>query len=449
MRYIPHTEEDVRQMLEAVGVGSVADLFTEIPTDVRLDRPLDLPKPLAEAELLKALARLSSQNATAADRISFLGGGAYNHFIPAVVDHIISRSEFYTAYTPYQPEISQGTLQAIFEYQSLICQLTGMDAANASMYDGASACAEGVLMAARATRRGKILLSRALHPEYRDTVATYCRYLELELVEVPFDETGRTDASELARLLDKETAAVVAGYPNFFGVVEDLSALAEAAHGCGANLVAAVQEPIALGLLKSPGELGADIVVGEGQSFGIPLSFGGPYLGFFAARQKGLRSMPGRLVGETLDRDGKRGFVLTLATREQHIRREKATSNICSNEGLCALMAAVYLCLMGKQGIREVAVQNLAKAEYARKRIAALPGFSIPFSAPTFNEFVVEAEEGAAVVLERLEKGNILGGIALDRFFGEMPKRFLVCATEQNSRQEIDALVAALAGGER
>jgi len=449
MRYIPHTEDDVRQMLDAIGVGSVEDLFSEIPPAVRLDRPLNLPKPLAEGELLREMERLASRNATSSRYASFLGGGAYNHFIPAVVDHLISRSEFYTAYTPYQPEISQGTLQAIFEYQSLICQLTGMDAANASMYDGASACAEGVLMAARATRRRKVLLSGALHPEFRTTVETYCRYLGMELAEIPFDGAGRTDIAELERLLDKETAAVVSGYPNFFGVIEDLGAMAAAAHGFGAYLVAAVQEPIALGLLKSPGELGADIVVGEGQSFGIPLSFGGPYLGFFAARQKGLRSMPGRLVGETLDRDGRRGFVLTLATREQHIRREKATSNICSNEGLCALMAAIYLCLMGKQGIREVAVQNLSKAEYAKERISALPGFSLPFVAPTFNEFVVEAQEGAAAVLDRLEKRGILGGIVLSRLFGGMSDRFLVCVTEQNTREEIDALAAALAGGER
>lgn len=448
MRYIPHTEEDVRQMLDAIGVGSVEDLFVEVPASIRLTRPLSLPKLLSEGELLREMEKLASQNATIPRYSSFLGGGAYNHFIPAVVDHLVSRSEFYTAYTPYQPEISQGTLQAVFEYQSLICQLTGMDAANASMYDGASACAEGVLMAARATRRRKVLLSRALHPEFRTTVETYCRYLGMELVPIPFDGAGRTDAAELEKLLDKETAAVVAGYPNFFGVVEDLASIASAAHDCGAYLLAAVQEPVALGLLKSPGELGADIVVGEGQSFGIPLSFGGPYLGFFAARQKGLRSMPGRLVGETLDLNGHRGFVLTLATREQHIRREKATSNICSNEGLCALMAAIYLSLMGKQGIREVAVQNLSKAEYAKKRIADLPGFSLPFSAPTFNEFVVEAKEGAAKVLDRLETRGILGGIPMDRFFGEMSKRFLVCATEQNTREEIDALTEALARGE-
>ncbi len=447
MRYIPHTPDDVRQMLSVIGVDSVESLFAEIPEDVRLQRPLDLPLPLSESELLRELAALSSRNDAARTSLSFLGGGAYNHFIPAVVDHLISRSEFYTAYTPYQPEISQGTLQAIFEYQTLICQLTGMEVANASMYDGASACAEAVLMAVRAGRKGRVLLSRALHPEYRETVRTYCRYLDVELVEIPFGKDGRTDRLALEREMDAETAAVVIGYPNFFGVVEDLAALGEVVHAGGARLVAAVQEPIALGLLKSPGELGADIVAGEGQSFGIPLSFGGPYLGFFAASKRDMRVMPGRLVGETVDLDGRRGFVLTLATREQHIRREKATSNICSNEGLCALMAAIYLSLMGKAGIREVALQNFSKAKYARERIADLKGFSILHESPTFNEFAVHADEGAAAVLLRLQEKGILGGLALDRFYDEMPDNFLVCVTEQNSRGEIDALVEALKGG--
>jgi glycine dehydrogenase subunit 1 len=444
MRYIPHTADDIRQMLEAIGVDSIGRLFEEVPAAIRLQRPLQLPPALSETELLREFSRLAARNSTPADRISFLGGGAYNHFTPAVVDHLISRSEFYTAYTPYQPEISQGTLQAIFEYQTLICQLTAMDVANASMYDGASACAEAVLMAVRATRRHRVLLSRALHPEYRETVATYCRYLEVELVEIPVDASGGTDREALRRELDGRAAAVVAGYPNIFGVIEDLGSLATAAHDAGALLVAAVPEPIALGLLKPPGELGADIVVGEGQSFGLPMSFGGPYLGFFAARLKDVRSMPGRLVGETVDQEGRRGFVLTLSTREQHIRREKATSNICSNEGLCALMATIYLSLLGREGIREVAVQNLSKAAYARESIAALDGFSIPFSGATFNEFVVEAQEGAAAVLARLEEAGILGGIPLARWFGGMPQAFLVCVTEQNTRAEIDALVAAL-----
>jgi glycine dehydrogenase subunit 1 len=447
MRYIPHTEEDVARMLERIGVGSVEDLFVEVPEAVRLKRPLDLPEPLSESELLRELQGLAAQNATVNTHSSFLGGGAYNHFSPAVVDHLISRSEFYTAYTPYQPEISQGTLQAIFEFQSLICQLTGMDAANASMYDGASACAEAVLMSVRMTRRKKVLLSKALNPRYRQTVATYCSYLGLQLEEVPVAADGRTDKAALAAGLDKETAAVILGYPNYFGVIEDLGAAADAAHGQGALLVTAVAEPVALGLLKSPGELGADIVVGEGQGFGLPLSYGGPYVGFFAATKKGLRSMPGRLIGETTDLDGKRGFVLTLATREQHIRREKATSNICSNQGLCALMATIFLSLLGKQGMRELATQNHAKADYARQQVAALDGFSLPFDSPFFNEFVVRCEGGVEPVLARLEGEGILAGIPLAADYPELADCLLVCVTEQNSREDIDALVTALAGG--
>lgn len=447
MRYIPHTEEDVRQMLDTIGVPALEDLFVGIPAADRLQRSLQLPQPAAEGELLRELTRLAAGNATPASHLSFLGGGSYHHFIPAVVDQLISRSEFYTAYTPYQPEISQGTLQAIFEFQTLICQLTGMDVANASMYDGASSCAEAVLMAVRVTRRRRVLLSAALHPEYRQTVASYCRYLELELVEVPFDGSGGTDLAALEGMIDDKTAAVVSGYPNVFGGIENLAAQAEIAHRQGARLVAAVAEPIALGLLKSPGELGADIVVGDGQSFGIPVGFGGPTVGFFASRQQDLRAMPGRLVGETVDSDGNRGFVLTLSTREQHIRREKATSNICSNQGLCALMTTIYLSLLGKAGLREVAEQNLAKAAYARQAIAAIPGFSLPFTGPSFNEFVVTIPRRAAEVLSSLQQQGILGGIDLARFYPQMTDRMLICVTEQHSRAEIDTLVAALAGG--
>ncbi|MCF6179916.1 MAG: aminomethyl-transferring glycine dehydrogenase subunit GcvPA [Geopsychrobacter sp.] len=447
MHYIPHTEEDVRQMLKTIGVDSIEGLFSEVPRDVRLDRPYDLAAPMSEPEVLGELKRLARQNATNETHTSFLGGGAYNHFSPSVVDHLISRSEFYSAYTPYQPEISQGTLQAIFEYQTLICQLTDMDVSNASMYDGASACAEAVLMSVRVTRRSKVLLASNLHPEYRETVATYCRYLDIELVDVPYLESGRINQKLLSGLLDKNTAALVAGYPNFFGVIEELDALADAAHEVGALLISATSEPVALGKIKSPGELGADIVVGEGQSFGMPVSFGGPGVGCFATRQKTVRSIPGRLVGATTDKDGKPGYVLTLATREQHIRREKATSNICSNQGLCALIANIYLCLMGKTGLRELAEQNLAKAEYAKTAIGAIDGFSIPFTAPTFNEFVVEFQGDAAALLESLEAQGILGGIPLTKYFPEMKNRFLVCVTEQNSKADIDALVEALKGG--
>ncbi len=447
MRYLPHTPEDVAAMLSQIGVNSIEDLFVEIPESVRLNRTMELPEALAEADLLRELRQFAGKNASVATHRSFLGGGAYNHFSPAAVDQLISRSEFYTAYTPYQPEISQGTLQAIFEFQTLICQLTGMDAANASMYDGASACAEAVLMAMRLTRRSKVLLSKALNPRYREVTATYCRYLGVQLEELELGGDGRTDLEDLAAKLDDATAAVVMGYPNYFGVVEPLSEVAEATHAAGAVLVAAVAEPVALGVLKSPGELGADIVVGDGQSFGLPLSFGGPYVGFFATRQKGLRAMPGRLVGETVDLDGKRGFVLTLATREQHIRREKATSNICSNQGLCALIATVYLSLLGKQGLRELAQQNYAKAAYAREQIAALEGLSLPFAAPAFNEFVVRSDAEVAPLLARLQEQGILAGIPLRSDYPELNDCFLVCVTEQNTRRDIDELVEALAGG--
>ena len=447
MRYIPHTTGDVTQMLERIGVATLEDLFVEVPESVRLKRPLDIQEPASETELLREIKTLALGNATPETHKSFLGGGAYHHFIPTVIDLLISRSEFYTAYTPYQPEISQGTLQAVFEFQTLICQLTGMDAANASMYDGASACAEAVLMAMRLTRRKKVLLSKALNPRYRGVVATYCRYLNMELVDVAVAADGRTDLEDLAAKLDDSTAVVVAGYPNYFGVIEDVAVLAEKSHEHGAKLVTAVAEPIALGLLKSPGELGADIVAGDAQSFGLPLAFGGPYVGFFAVLQKDVRGMPGRLVGETTDLEGQRGFVLTLATREQHIRREKATSNICSNQGLCALMATIFMSLLGKQGLREMAEQNLAKATYARKQLSGIKGFSLVFDGPAFNEFVVRSEAPVAEVLSRLEEAGILGGIPLGEDYPEMADCFLVCVTEQNQREEIDALVAALQGG--
>jgi glycine dehydrogenase subunit 1 len=447
MRYIPHTPGDVAQMLERIGATSLTELFAEVPPAVRLQRPLALPPPLAESELLRELKTLAARNATPASHVSFLGGGAYQHFIPAAVDLLISRSEFYTAYTPYQPEISQGTLQAIFEFQTLICQLTGMEVANASMYDGASACAEGVLMAVRLTRRRRVLVARSLNPRWRAVIASYCRYLELDLVEFGYRADGCADLDEVAARLDGETAAVVAGYPNYFGVVEDLAALAGLAKGAGAKLVAGVSEGVALGLLRSPGELGADIVAGEGQSFGIPVSFGGPYVGFFAARMRDVRAMPGRLVGETVDRDGQRGFVLTLSTREQHIRREKATSNICSNQGLCALTATVFLSLLGKEGLRELAEQNLAKAAYACTQLAAIDGLSLPFSAPAFNEFVVRSRRPVRELLAALEAQGILGGIPLGGDYPELADAILVCVTEQHRRVDIDALAQGLAGG--
>jgi len=432
-------------MLQQIGLNSTEELFHSIPEDLRLRGHLNTPAALSEIELLAGFEGMAEQN-TAARRSSFLGAGAYSHYIPTIVDHIISRSEFFTAYTPYQPEISQGTLQVIFEFQTLVCQLTGMDVANASMYDGSTALAEAVLMAERVTRRSKIIAAGAVHPEYLEVVHTYVQHAGIDLEHAAFDPTtGQTTAASL-RGLDDKTAAVIVQSPNFFGCIEDLQALADAAHSAGALLIVAVTEPISLGLLKPPGACGADIVVAEGQSFGVPLSFGGPYLGLFATREKYARQMPGRLVGEAYDKQGRRGFVLTLATREQHIRREKATSNICTNEGLIALAATVYLETMGRRGLQEVANQCVQKASYAARRIGALAGFSLPFAGPRFNEFVVRAPGNARELLARLaSERNINGGLALSRYFNNRPNDFLVCVTELNSRSEIDALVEGLA----
>ena len=447
MRYLPHTEQDIQQMLDTIGVPEIDDLFSGVPVDCRLPRPLEMAAGCSESEQLSLLAEYAQNNAPVSTWDSFLGAGAYNHFIPAVVDHLVSRSEFYTAYTPYQPEISQGTLQAVYEFQTMICQLTGMDIANASMYDGASACAEAVLLALRCGRnRNRILLSRGLHPQWRETVRTYCRYLQVEIEELSIDPGCTTDLSLLEKALDDRVAAVVVGYPNYLGRIEPLDAIAERVHHSGARLVAAVAEPLALGLLKSPGELGADVVVGERQSFGLPLSYGGPGIGFFAVKKADMRALPGRLVGETSDQDGARGYVLTLATREQHIRRERATSNICSNQGMCTLMVSIYLALHGKQGLRELAGQNYAKADYARRRIAELEGYSI-IDGTVFNEFVVRCPQSPGQLLEKLQSQRILGGVALTDDYPELEDGLLICVTEQNSRTQIDRLISALAGG--
>ena len=431
-------------MLESIGLGSAEELFDSIPPDLLLKRPLNTPGALSEIELLDSFERMGARNA-GARRTSFMGGGAYSHYIPTIVDHIISRSEFFTAYTPYQPEISQGTLQTIFEFQTLVCQLTGMEVANASMYDGSTALAEAVLMAERVTKRSKAIASSAAHPQYLEVIRTYVQHAGIHLEMVQFDEQSGQSWKSLAESIDDQTAALVVQSPNFFGCVEDVAALADAAHAKGALLVVAITEAMSLGLLKSPGACRADIVVAEGQSFGVPLSFGGPYVGLFATREKYARQIPGRLVGEAYDKKGRRGFVLTLATREQHIRREKATSNICTNEGLIALAATVYLETMGRRGIQEVAHQCAQKTAYARKAISGLKGYSLPFSGPTFNEFVVRGPMNAVELLSRLGKDReIDGGIALSRFMSDRPNDFLVCVTEVNSREQIEALVEGL-----
>jgi len=432
-------------MLSSIGIASAEHLFDSIPSELRLKSPLKTPPALSEIELLARFELLGARNTGGANRISFLGAGAYSHYSPTIVDHILSRSEFFTAYTPYQPEISQGTLQTIFEFQTLVCQLTGMEVANASMYDGSTALAEAVLMAERVTRKSKVVASGAIHPQYLEVIRTYVQHAGIDLDVVAFDAQSGQAGKELVDSIDDKTAAVVVQSPNFFGCVEDLAAFATAARAKGALLVVAVTEAISLGLLKSPGECGADIVVAEGQSFGVPLSFGGPYVGLFATKEKYARQIPGRLVGEAYDKKGNRGFVLTLATREQHIRREKATSNICTNEGLIALAATVYLETMGKRGMREVAEQCIQKAAYAARKIRELSGFELPYSGPCFNEFVVRAPSNAPELLSRLGKEkNIEGGVALSQFFPAQERDFLVCVTEINTREQIDQLVDGL-----
>ncbi len=444
MRYIPNSPEERDEMLKIVGLDSAEELFRSIPGDVQLNRALKVTKPLAEIEVIDAMEKLAEKN-EAARKPSFLGAGAYAHYSPTIVDHLIQRSEFFTSYTPYQPEVTQGTLQYIFEFQTLVCQLTGMDVANASMYDGSTAMAEAFLMAQRVTRRDKVVIAETVHPEYLEVAKTYTQHGDLTIETVQFDkESGRILAGDLTKLDDK-TAALVIQSPNFFGCIEDLKSLADKAHEVGALLIVVVTEAISFGLLKSPGECGADIVVAEGQSFGIPLSYGGPYVGLFACKEKYVRNMPGRLAGIAYDKNGNRGFVLTLATREQHIRREKATSNICTNQGLIALAATIYMETMGKKGLQEVAMQNAQKTAYAAKQISQIKGFSLPFSAPKFNEFVVRAPRSANELLETLRtKKGIIGGLALSRYYADNPNDFLVCVTELNAKEQIDDLVLSL-----
>ena len=447
MRYIPNTDADCRAMLQAIGVRSVEELFGDIPPAVRLKRPLKVPPAMSESEVGRHLRALAAQNADA-DRYSmFLGAGCYNHFSPAIINHLVLRGEFLTPYTPYQPEVSQGTLQALYEYQSLVCLLTGMEVSNASMYEGASATAEAVLMAQRVTGRNKVVVARAVHPEYRMVARTYASQLGISFREVAFTEAGVTDLTQVRKALGDQVACLVVQSPNFFGGIEDLPQLAEAAHAVGALLVVAVAEPVALGLLKPPGECGADIVTAEGAGMGTGLNYGGPAVGFFATREKFIRHMPGRLVGQTVDREGRTGYVLTLATREQHIRREKATSNICTSESLIANMSGMYMVTMGPQGLREVALLNLRKAAYAKEQLAKVRGFSLRFTGPTFNEFVLRTKKKPGEVLKGLLKRQIIGGLDLGRFYPELKDCLLVCVTEQNSRTGIDALAKALGGG--
>jgi glycine dehydrogenase subunit 1 len=428
-------------MLESLGLSDVDQLFECIPERLRLDRPLDIPTAMAETDLVSLFRDLAARNSTTIP--TFVGAGAYDHHAPSLVDQLVLRSEWYTAYTPYQPEMSQGTLQAIFEFQTMVCQLTGLEVANASLYDGSTALAEAALMALRVNKgRSRIVVASSIHPHYRAVVGTYLESLDVDFVEVAYGEDGRLDLGSLT--VDKETAAVIVQSPNFFGCVEDLDAIGKAAHAEGALFVVGVAEAMSLGLLRAPGDAGADIVCGEGQSFGIPLSFGGPYVGFFATREKFIRQMPGRLVGKAFDSKGERGFVLTLSTREQHIRREKATSNICTNQGLFMLIATIYLSAMGRTGLREVAEQNVRKAHYAAREIAALDGFGLRFSSPYFNEFVITTPLPGREVRDRLVDDGLVAGVPLDRYYPELDNALLVAVTETATREKIDRLVAGL-----
>lgn len=440
MPYLPHTEDDRRVMLQTIGVESMEDLLSAIPPALR-SAALDLPPAVSEPELLRELDALARRNTAYADGRSFLGGGAYNHHIPAVVSAMASRGEFVTAYTPYQPEVSQGTLQVVYEWQSYICELTGLDVSNASLYDAATGCAEAAMIAVNATGRAGVLASGSLNPEYLQVLRTYCWSQGLALHELPLED-GRLAPETLRDALDERTAAVIVQSPSYYGLIEEQQALADLTHAAGALYIACAN-PLSLALLATPGQVGADIAVGDAQPFGVSLAYGGPYAGYIAARESLLRRMPGRIVGASLDSTGRRAYVMTLRTREQDIRRERATSNICSNHALCATVATIYLSYMGKEGVRQVANLCLQKAHYAATRIAALPGFDLAFSGPFFHEFAVRTPRSGAAIRDALLDDGFLAGIPLDGQPG-VEQGLLLCVTEQNSKDEIDALVAGL-----
>ena len=438
MDYVPHTPEDLKQIMKTIGISSMEDLFDDIPEKFKLKRFLDLPPSLPEQEISRLMKNKAARNVISSVILS--GDGAYNHYIPAVVGHVVSRSEFYTAYTPYQAEISQGILQAIYEYQTMIAKLTGLQVANASMYDGASAMAEAAVLAAKTLNRTKIIIIRSVHPEYRQVVKTYAWSNGYEVVEIPYGPSGQLDQRALTGALDKRTAAVLVQTPNFFGVVEDIAAMAPVVHGQGALLVSGFTEATSLGILKPAGEMGADFVVGEGQAFGNSLNYGGPYLGIFAGTDKFLRKIPGRLAGATVDKEGKRGFVLTLQTREQHIRRERATSNICSNEALCALAAAVYLVSLGKN-LKKLAALNVHKTQYLKAQLSQIPGWKPVFSGPVYNEFAIRCPDPRAVN-RKLQGEGIIGGYELAKDYPELNDSLLFCATELLDKEDMDRAIS-------
>jgi len=436
MPYIPHTPDDRERMIRTIGIGDVEELFDSVPQSLRLRRPLDLPPALSEMELIRELEAIASENKGAQHYVCFLGAGAYDHFIPSAVNHIVRRSEFYTSYTPYQAEISQGILQVIYEFQSMICALTGMDVSNASLYDGATAAAEAAIMTLNRSGRKRVLVSELVNPHYRAVMRTYLSQ-GLAKLDVVRSSGGVTSKDDLQNLLGQDVACFVVQYPSFVGTIEDLSVLAEMCHCVDASLVV-IADPIALGILRSPGDLGADIVVGEGQSLGNPLSYGGPYLGFMGAREEFLRYIPGRISGATVDREGNRGYVLTLQAREQHIRRERAYSNICTNQSLNALAATVYLSLMGRSGLRKVAELCLQKAHYLADRLTGIRGVSLVYDAPFFKEFLIKTPLPADRVVAELRERRILAGVPMGRYFPDMDDCLLVCVTEKRTKAEMD-----------
>ncbi len=447
MRYLPKSDAERESMLREIGASSIDDLFASIPAEYRLAHDLEIPRQMGESEIVDYFKNAAARNASG--YASFLGAGAYRHYRPVVIDALVQRGEFLTSYTPYQPEITQGTLQAIFEFQTMICELTGMEIANASMYDGSTGAAEAVMMAVRVTGRSSALVAKTVHPEYREVLATYAQHQNIDKRVLAYGEDGRVDLKALDAALTDQTACVLVQSPNFFGVVEDIPAIADIAHKRGALLIVSIAEAISLGAVRPPKE--ADIVSMEAQSFGVALSYGGPYCGVIAAKEKYLRQMPGRLAGQTVDKDGTRGFVLTLSTREQHIRREKATSNICTNQALVALMATIYMTVYGKEGIRELALHNLAKAQYASEALSpkngSQAGAKLLFaSSPRFHEFVLVTEEPADAINARLLEDKIIGGLSLQRFYPELGNASLWCATELTTREQIDKAAKVLAG---
>lgn len=447
MRYIPHTPDDIREMLDVIGVKDLSELFSTIPLELQLGRELQLPEPLPECLLSRQMEEISTRNQDSTRVPSFAGAGIYNHYVPAAVGQLLLRSEFYTAYTPYQPEVSQGTLQSIFEYQTMIARMFGMEVANASLYDGSTAVAEAVAMALRIHRgkRPRVLMAESLHPEYRAVANTYLTQPDKTLHTIAMGSDGRLDLAALEEQLGGDVAALIVQSPNFYGLVEDLATLREQTAAHGILLVVVFAEALAYAMLQPPGTYEADIVVGEGQSFGLPVSYGGPLLGIMATRKKFVRALPGRLVGKTTDRNGNDAFVVTLATREQHIRRERATSNICTNEGLCALSAAIYLTLLGNSGLQKLATVNHHTSRYLASRLATLPGVSLPYAdTPWFNEFVVQLPLPTAQVIPRMVEAGIVPGVGIDRFYPEATHQLLVACTELTSRESIDKYVASL-----